>query len=107
MSATIIPIGPVRRNRHPVDELADVRTEIKTLQAKEAELRDLIIAEGCDLEGEEFEANVSRVESLKLDTKAVRKEFGDERLRAFLKPSEVLTVRVKAIDRSHLAEMEI
>lgn len=95
-----------RRNRHPVDELADVRSEIKSLQAREAEIRALIIGEGCTLDGHEFEASVSTSTALKLDTAGVRKEFGDERLRPWLKPASTVTVRVKAIDRSHLAEVE-
>jgi len=36
---------PINRNRHPVDQLADVRAEIKRLQDQEADLKAQITTE--------------------------------------------------------------
>jgi hypothetical protein len=38
-------------NRHPVDELADVRAERRRLEEREAELRNVLLAHGADLDG--------------------------------------------------------
>ena len=94
------------RNRHPVDELADIRAELKRLEAREAELKAVVMAEGCNLEGDEFEATVTRASAERVDTTAVRKHLGEDGIKPFLKRSETVTVRVKAIDRSYLAEVQ-
>ncbi len=93
------------RNRHPVDELADVRAEIKKLEAREAELKVILTSDGCNLDGDEFEATVSHVASERIDTAAIRKHFGDDGIKPFLKRSETVTVRIKTIDRSYLEEV--
>lgn len=49
-------------NRHPVDQLADVRESIKTLQAREAELKDEIgklMGKADSLGGDEWIARQS------------------------------------------------
>jgi hypothetical protein len=48
---------PINRNRHPVDQLADVRFQIKILQEHESDLKALISAEmgsSDSLGGDEF-----------------------------------------------------
>ena len=94
------------KNRHPVDELAEIRAEMRKLDERERELRSVIIEGSCGLQGDEFEANVSKTCSTRLDTAAVRKALGDEKLAPYLKPSEVMTVKVKPIDRSYLADAD-
>lgn len=95
------------RNRHPVDELADVRATIRDLQAREAYLKEIVThLDGCRLEGDDFEAIVTRVEGERIDTAALRKHLGEDGIKPFLKQTSTVTVRIKAIDRSHLAEVE-
>jgi hypothetical protein len=81
-------------NRHPVDELADVRAQIRRLQTREAELRDTILAGTCGLIGDQHEASVRISESERVDVSALRKELGLERLRPFLRATSIKTVRV-------------
>lgn len=40
-------------NRHRVDELSDVRSEMKRLKAREEEIRDLILGGRCEPCGEQ------------------------------------------------------
>jgi hypothetical protein len=47
-----------RQNRHPADVLADVRAEIKRLQAREHELREILLMPNADLAGDEYSAAV-------------------------------------------------
>lgn len=95
------------RNRHPVDELADVRAAIRDLQAREAELKEIVVhLDGCRLEGDDFEGVVTWATAERVDTAALRKHLGEDGIKPFLKPTSTVTVRVKAIDRSHLAEVE-
>jgi hypothetical protein len=42
------------RNRHPADELADVRAEIKQLKIREAELRTTLSAPDADRHGIQY-----------------------------------------------------
>lgn len=81
-------------NRHPVDELFDVRAEMKRLKSREDELRDLILSSKCGLTGDQFDADVQRSESERIDTTALRKEFGLEKLRPFMRKSVVQTIRL-------------
>jgi len=46
------------RNRHPADQIADVRAEIKQLELREEELRQWLIAHPDDLVGETVEARL-------------------------------------------------
>jgi predicted nucleic acid-binding Zn-ribbon protein len=73
------------KNRHAVDELADVRREIKRLQAAEEELRDAILAGREELIGDEFEAEIREKMNRRIDTAKLEKELGSE----FLKPYRV------------------
>lgn len=74
----------IRRNRHPADELADVRSKVKTLQLREAELRAQLLATD-DHVGTEWRADVRRVEQERLDAKAAIAHFGRAALKGFLK----------------------
>jgi hypothetical protein len=84
----------VKTNRHPVDRLADVRHQIRELQEEEAELRAKIISDD-DLVGDNWCATLTVTEREKLDTKAVLKKFGTDRLREFLTVSRVSYLRLK------------
>jgi hypothetical protein len=47
-------------NRHPVDELADIRAVRRRIDTREAELRDILLADGADLNGDDYRARISK-----------------------------------------------
>lgn len=90
-------------NRHPVDRLAEVRAEIKSLQAEEDQLKGHIHAllpdtpmpgETQTVTGDEHIASVAFVERETLDRKAVEAVLSKRRFEACLKKSGSLTIRV-------------
>lgn len=90
-------------NRHPVDELADIRTQIKALETRESVLKEAIIHLLSDppfpgdtqrIDGDEYVASVSLIESHRLDRKEVEKALSPKRFALCLKPSVAITVRV-------------
>ena len=79
------------KNRHPVDELADVRAEIKRLSERETELKTTIgtmMADRDSLGGDDFIA-FQKLSSRKggIDEKAVAKALGVDDLTAYRKPA--------------------
>lgn len=83
-------------NRKVPDQLAEVREQIKQLKSREEELRNLLISgEGADLVGDDWVAVVGRVVTERIDTAQLRKEFGLEKLRPFLVPSESVVIRLE------------
>lgn len=86
-------------NRHPIDRLADVRSELRALEAIEAELRNEIVSGIHGLSGDQFLASVTESERESLDAVALRKHLGPEGVKPFLKKT---TVRVlKLTERVH------
>lgn len=83
------------KNRHPVDELGEVRAEIKRLEARERELREAVLRGECDKLGEDYRATIKEHVRNSLDSAAVRAEFGAERLRPFFRESVVYQVVVE------------
>jgi hypothetical protein len=81
-------------NRHPVDELADIRAQIRELKAKEDDLRSVILAGNCSLLGCEYKAAISKHSVSRLDQAAAVRELGMERLRPFMTNSEFTVVKV-------------
>jgi hypothetical protein len=75
---------PPLRNRHPADELWEVRNEIRKLEDRAGKLRaKLLTMPECERRGEEYHANVVSYQQNRLNTKKLRLELGPE----FLKPS--------------------
>ena len=64
------------RDRHPADELADVRTQLQQLKQREAELQTLLLSGECGLAGDDYVAVISRHSTEQLDLKALRKHYG-------------------------------
>lgn len=99
----MILTGKPGTNRHPVDQLANVRATIKTLEAREAELKDEVSALMGDkdsLGGSEFIA-WQRLQERKgsLDEKAMKAAGVDpERFRK--PPSTFIAIKVepRAVD---------
>lgn len=89
-------------NRHPVDQLANIRATIKTLQEREAELKEEIgqlMGDSDSLGGDEFIAR-QELRSRKggLDEKRLAAKFGD--LAPYRKPDStyiVLSVEPRAM----------
>jgi hypothetical protein len=81
-------------NRHPVDQLADVRAEIKELEKREAALRGQLLAEGADLSGGEHYGRVVTSTRNQLDRAMLERVIGKEAVEACCKPIEVTTLRL-------------
>src|SRR6516164_5411353 len=64
------------QNRHPADRLADVRSEIKQLEAEEAKLRAYLLEHASDRTGEEHVAVVGSQSRKRVDLKALADEIG-------------------------------
>lgn len=72
------------RNRHPADELADVRADIKQLKAREDELRQVLIADNASLVGAEWEADIKLHSYETVRSKAAIQTLGRELLTPFI-----------------------
>ena len=88
-------MGKLTQNRHPVDELADIRERMKPLKRREEELRQMILDHECEAEGEEYAAAVSVTVRENLDQAKLIKEMGMKVLRPFMRTSEIRTIRLK------------
>ncbi len=103
MNGNALPGKIAGTNRHPVDQLANVRATIKTLQEREAQLKEQIVAmmgDDASIGGDEFIASL-RPGSRKggLDEKRLAEHFGD--LSMFRKPDsafKTLTVEPRALE---------
>lgn len=81
-------------NVHPVDELAATREEIKIMQGRADELRDMLLAEGASLEGDQHTAVIIPGSRETLDRKALEEAFGAEVIAPFLKSTTYKTVKL-------------
>jgi hypothetical protein len=64
------------RNRHPADQLAEVRRDLEDLKAKEKFLRTLLLQTG-DFRGEEWRAHPQERSQQRLDSVAARQRYGE------------------------------
>jgi len=83
-------------NRHPVDELADIRATIRHLQEREGNLRAAILAGACSLTGDQHLATVTTQSTQRFDKAAAIRALGMERLRPFMSEAEFKIVKVRA-----------
>jgi hypothetical protein len=81
-------------NRHPVDQLADIRAEIKTLKTREEQLRDKILAGECGEVGDQYVARIDTRDKRTLDVDLLTRHFGAETLKPFFKTSTFATIRL-------------
>jgi hypothetical protein len=84
-------------NRHPVDQLADVRAEIKVLREREELLRNEVLENKVGLVGDEYEATLSQSIIERVDVALMKRELGMRFLQPFLREQVVNTVRTKRI----------
>jgi len=96
VSAKVVnaPTHPEGVNIHPADELSAVREEIKILQDRADELRDELLAEGADLRGDQYTANIIPGTRETLDRKALEETFGADVVAPFLKKTHFKTVKL-------------
>jgi hypothetical protein len=71
-------VTPLLRNRHPADELAELRAEIKTLQTREQELREMLIAaDPAERIGMAYKATITTTMRTWYDLQALKERFGN------------------------------
>ena len=80
-------------NVHPADALAEIRSQIKALQVREALLREKLLADKSSLVGEAYEATIDHQKTTRLDQEKLAKAIGD--LEPFKTESVLVMVRVK------------
>jgi hypothetical protein len=83
-----------RPNIHPADELSAVREEIKILQGRADELRDMLLAEGASLHGDQYTASIVPGVRETLDRKAITEAFGEKAVAPFVKATPFKTVKL-------------
>jgi hypothetical protein len=83
------------QNRHPADRLADVRSEIKRLEAEEAELRIYLLAHPNDREGDDYVVSIASQSRKKVDLKRLADEIGASLLQRFTSYTSFLAVRLR------------
>ena len=83
------------QNRHPVDRLADVRAEIKGLEAEEERLRAYLLEHPQDRIGEEHIAVIGSQSRKRVDLKALADEVGASILARFTTFRAAMIVRLQ------------
>jgi hypothetical protein len=86
--------APILTNVHPADELSAIREEIKHLTDRESELRALLLADGADLRGDQYTANIIPGVRETLDRKAITEAFGDKAIAPFIKATPFKIVKL-------------
>jgi hypothetical protein len=82
-------------NVHPADELYALRAQIKVLQEREGELRDILLAgNDASREGDEYRAFVIPSSRETLDRKSIEAALGREVIEPFLKKTDIKTVKL-------------
>ncbi|CUU13823.1 hypothetical protein CDS [Bradyrhizobium sp.] len=87
-------------NRHPVDLLADIRAEIKTLRHREELLRAEVLDHPEDLAGDEHDAMICETMVERVDLELMKRELGLLFLRPFLRAQVQTSVRIKPTRRT-------
>ena len=88
-------MSEVHSNIHPVDELADIREEIKYLQARADELREeVLVMEDADRKGDRYSAFITPGVRETLDRKALEEAFGEKAIAPYVKRTQYQTVKL-------------
>lgn len=85
---------PVIKNIHPADELSAVREEIAILEKRGNELRDILMAEGASLQGDQYTAMIVPNKRETLDRKAITEAFGEEAVAPYVKTTKYNTLKL-------------
>jgi hypothetical protein len=81
-------------NIHPADELSAIREEIRQMQDRADELRDMLLAEGADLKGDMYTANIVPGVRETLDRKALVEAYGEKAIAPFIRKTTYQTVKL-------------
>jgi hypothetical protein len=91
------PLRPIS-NRHPADQIAEVRQQIKVLEKQQTDLRErLVNATELDRVGDEWIAKVCEQKKRGLDREALENHFGADALQPFMRES--VTTVLRLVDR--------
>ena len=82
-----------KANRHPVDQLADVRAEMAALKAIEERLREALMAPRADLVGEDHIAQIKRSEVSRIVPAKVREMLSAAQLAKVSQKSPLVVVK--------------
>jgi hypothetical protein len=82
-------------NRHPADELYDVRSEIRRLEDREQELRNYLLEHPQDRIGIEHVATVCSLTRRRVDLKGLANEIGASLMARFTAMVSGLVVRLR------------
>jgi hypothetical protein len=82
-------------NRHPADELANTRAEIRRLEGREQELRTYLLEHPHDRIGAEFIATIGEKRRRHVDLQALATEIGHSLLQRFTSFTSVVEVRLR------------
>jgi len=83
------------QNRHPVDELADVRSEIRRLTEREQELRAYVLENPNDRRGQEHVAILGEQRRQRVDLRALADEVGASILDRFTTLATSIVVKLR------------
>ena len=89
-------------NRHPIDELADIREKIALLKEREQALRQAILRGSCGLVGDQYKASIMTAMGKRIDTDLLRTLLTNEGLALILKPTR--TIYVKTARKQDVSE---
>jgi len=79
-------------NRHPVDELADLRKQMCQTEQRIEELRELILSGACSLVGDEHAA------TLKVHIKELKRAFGAKAVAPFVRENRATHVIIQGFE---------
>jgi len=82
-------------NRHPADRLADVRSEIKRLEAEEVRLRAYLLEHPQDRIGQEHVAVIGSQSRKRVDLKGLADEIGNSVMQRFTTFGTAMIVRLQ------------
>jgi hypothetical protein len=85
-------------NRHPVDELADLRKQKGQIEQRIEELRELIISGASDLVGDEHVATLKVRTSQRVDIKELQRAFGAKAVAPFVREHRVTQVFIHGFE---------
>jgi transcription elongation GreA/GreB family factor len=85
-------------NRHPVDELADLRMQKREIEQRIEELRELIISGACGLIGDEHTATLKVRTGKRVDIKELQRAFGAKAVAPFVRQHRATYVIIQEFE---------
>jgi hypothetical protein len=85
-------------NRHPVDELADLRKQMCQTEQRIEELRELILSGAYSLVGDEHAATLKVRTSQRVDIKDLKRAFGEKAVAPFVREHRATHVIIQGFE---------